>query len=228
MSDKRKTAVYMATREWYEKVMPSVKSMLKNSPGIDRIVILIEDDEFPYPLPEKVETRNVADQLFFPPNGPNRRATRWTYMVLMRAALAKLFPECDKILSVDADTLVYNDVTDLWNLDMYEKIVAGVPEPWKSQQYGMIYINAGVSFWNLEYMREIGADVMFIWQLNQKHYDFCEQDCLNELFTGFIYPLPGEFNVSAYTTMPEGPIRIRHFAAEKDWFEKPVVMEWRK
>ena len=224
-----KTAVYMATRrrDWYLKVQPSINSMLANSPGIDRIVILCEDDVFPYPLPDKVETINVANQTFFPKDGPNFRSG-WGYMVLLRAALAKIFPELDKVLCLDADTIVWRELSDLWDLDMENYYVAGVKEPEKTRIYGRNYINCGVTFWNLELMREYGAADRFINQLNKVHYVYNEQDALSALFSDKILTLDGSYNMTPYTELPKEPVRIMHFAATPDWFaNNQYVHEWR-
>ena len=226
---KPKTAVYMATRrkDWYLKVQPSINSMLANSPGIDRIVILCEDDVFPYPLPDKVETINVANQTFFPQDGPNYRNS-WGHMVLLRAALAKIFPNEDKILSLDADTIIWRDLSELWDLDMGEYYVAGVLEPEKTWAYKRNYINCGMAFWNLEKMREYGAVDRYINALNDRHFNFCEQDSLSELFYDKILPLDGSWNMCPYTEQPKEEVRMMHFAATPDWYENnQFVKEWR-
>ena len=224
-----KTVCYMATRrrDWYIKVQPSINSLLANSPKIDRVVILCEDDVFPYPLPDKVETINVSGQTFFPPDGPNYR-NGWSYMVLLRAALAKIFPEEEKILCLDADTIIYRELSGLWDLDMDDYYVAGVLEPGKTETYGRNYINCGVTFWNLDAMREYGAADRYINAINTQHYTFCEQDSLSELFADKILPLDGSWNKCPYTQEPKEFVRIVHFAATPDWYENnQFVKEWR-
>ena len=226
-----KTAVYMATRRkyWYEKVQPSINSMLANSPGIDRIVILCEDDVFPYKLPDKVETINVLHQKWFAPDSINMIQNNWGYMVLLKAALSKLFPECDKVLSIDADTIVWMDLSHLWDADMDGYYVAGVKEPEKSRIYDRNYINAGMCFWNLAEMRKDGADDKYIDQLNKKHYVYKEQDALSELFHAKIRLLDGAYNMTPYTVLPTEPVRVMHFAAYKEWYEESeFVKEWKK
>ena len=82
---------------------------------VDRIYLLIEDDVFPFKLPPKVETINVSDQPYFKHDGPNYK-NGWTYMVLMRAALHRVFPKISRILSLDVDTIVAKDISELWDL----------------------------------------------------------------------------------------------------------------
>jgi hypothetical protein len=55
-----KVAAYSGTRNVYYRMIPAVKSLLKNS-NIDLVYLLIEDDIFPYDLPEKVKCINVSN-----------------------------------------------------------------------------------------------------------------------------------------------------------------------
>lgn len=45
-----RAAAYCGTRNLYQDMIPAIKSLLLNS-NVDKIYLLIEDDEFPYPLP---------------------------------------------------------------------------------------------------------------------------------------------------------------------------------
>ena len=84
--------VYSGTRNLYECMLPSITSLLEhNTPRT--IYILIEDDTFPYELPEVCETINVSalKDKYFLPNGPNMNSP-FTYMAMMRIAYADLFP----------------------------------------------------------------------------------------------------------------------------------------
>lgn len=118
-----KAAVYVGTRNLYDDMLPAVKSILINS-DVDKVYLLIEDDRFPHDLPDCVETINVSSQTFFRSNGPNYNL-KWTYMTLMRAALPKIFPDLDVILSMDDDVIALQDVSDLWDLpieDYYSRL----------------------------------------------------------------------------------------------------------
>ena len=42
-----KAAVYTGTRNLYKQMVVAVKSLIRNS-DVDKIYLLIEDDEFPY------------------------------------------------------------------------------------------------------------------------------------------------------------------------------------
>jgi len=149
-----KAACYCGTRNIYADMIPAVNSLLANS-DVDKVYLLIEDDEFPYPLPDKVETINVIGQTYFLKDGPNYR-NGWTYMVLMRAALHRVFPDLATILSLDCDTIVAKDISELWDLPIEDYYLAGAKEPWKS--IACTYINCGVMLLNLKKLRDGKGD----------------------------------------------------------------------
>ena len=111
-----KVAVYAGTRNIYSDMLPAAKSLLIHS-DVDKIYFLIEDDEFPYELPPEIECIDVSNQTYFDPNGPNYKS-KCTYMVLIRAALSKVFPQYDTILSLDVDTIVNENINDIWNYNL--------------------------------------------------------------------------------------------------------------
>jgi lipopolysaccharide biosynthesis glycosyltransferase len=86
-------------------------------------------------------------------------------MILLRAALTKLFPNLDRILSLDCDTLVQNNISELWDLPLDNYYFAAVREPEKStEEYA--YINAGLMMFNLKKIREEHQDDKYIYDLN--------------------------------------------------------------
>lgn len=219
-----RAAVYTGTRNVYSDMIPAVKSLIANA-KIDRVYLLVEDDAFPFELPPMVETRNISDQTFFQPGGPNYNSP-WTYMVLVRAAFPKLFPELDTILSLDIDTVVTRDISELWELpipldDFY---VAGCREPQKS--VGKLYYNCGVMLLNLKKLRADGMDDRLIRLLNERNFQFAEQDCMNEQFQGHILKLPPEYNVNHFTE-ETSTVRVAHFAAVQNWQRSTLVEKYR-
>jgi len=55
-----KVAAYSGTRNVYYRMIPAVKSLLKNS-DVDKVYLLIEDDIFPYDLPDKIVPINISN-----------------------------------------------------------------------------------------------------------------------------------------------------------------------
>lgn len=217
-----KVAVYCGTRNLYEDMVTAAKSLITNS-TVEKIYFLIEDDVFPLPLPNCVECINVSNQQIFNHTGPNYH-NGWTYMVLMRAALHKVFPELDRILSLDVDTVVTGDISELWDIDVTDYYFAGVKEPMKSG--ASLYINAGVMIVNLKKLRDGKGDEI-IEALNTRRFPFNEQDCINELCRGGILEISSDYNANNYTTPTITP-KIVHFAAIQSWRNAPLVKMYRE
>lgn len=225
-----KVACYAATRNYYLNVMPSLKSLLKNG-NIDRVYILAEDDDIGVDLPAKVIVKNVSrwrDELL-DKEGPNYNC-KWSYMVMLKVVLCKIFPKHSRILWLDCDTIVRGDLSPLWDLDLEGLYFAGAREPYWTEKYQRSYVNAGVLMFNLEKMRWI-ADKL-IWVMNNQKFTFVEQDCLNYCCAGEFRIMDAAYNAGDWTEKTHGEIVIRHFMASKGmWKTEPEVrayanMEW--
>lgn len=220
-----KAAVYAGTRNVYEDMLPSIKSLLINS-DVEKIYLLIEDDEFAFDLPSECETINVSNQRWFLTNGVNFNQ-KWSYMILMRAAYAYIFPDLDKILSLDNDTIVKSDISELWDMDLEDCYFAAVKEPYKSEALDILYTCVGVSLHNLDYIRRKGMHEKIIRALNNTRYIYPEQDAFNYYCYQHIKALPAEYGMSPWTIQCENP-KIEHFAAsEGAWRDYEIVKYYR-
>ena len=217
-----KAAVYTGSRNLYADMVTAVKSMLTNS-DVDRIYLLIEDDEFPFSLPECVTTFNVSGQLYFRPDGPNM-GSRYTYLAMMRAALAKVFPDLDRILSLDVDTIVDKDISEVWELPIDDCYYAASVEKHRCYE-GLLYTNTGVALYNLKKLRDDGKVDEVIDVLNTRRYTWVEQDVFNYLCQGRIAEMPSKYNVNTWTE-PTGDPRILHYAGIREYQCFPDVVKY--
>ena len=165
------------TRNIYRMVIPSLKSLLYHN-NIDKVYLLTEDDDVGFWLPKQVEVVNVSCQQWFKKSSPNYNNV-FTWMVMMRMALCHVLPDAERILSLDLDTIIQDDITDLWDLPMDNKYVAGAIETALTKHRGYSYINCGVMMQNLDKWRDGMADHI-IGLLNTKKYLYNEQDCMNK------------------------------------------------
>ena len=164
-----RVAVYAGTRNIYPDMVVSAKSLLYNK-GADRVIFLIEDDVFPARLPDCFTCVNVSNQQFFRHDGPNYHCA-WTYMVMMRTALTKLFPDLHRVLALDHDTIIRQPIDDLWatNMDGYyyalveENYIRNRPHP---------YFNFGVALHNLDKLREDHVDDAIIDGVNNYYREY--------------------------------------------------------
>ena len=213
-----KTVVYGATRNIYKNVIPCVNSVLING-DIDEVVLLIEDDEFPYPFPENVRTINISEQPFFDRSGVNTKK-RWTYMCLMKCTMTKLFPDRDRVLFLDCDTIVHRPLSQLWDIYMDGYYYGAVKQRTDGRRGEFTkgdYYNVGVLLCNLEMLRD-GTEDKLIRLLNEKEYTYPEQDCINETLKGKIYPLAGRYNTCGCCDS-DYVCWIQHFAAFPNWVD---------
>lgn len=218
-----KAAVYCGTRNLYADMVTAAKSLTKNS-SVDIIYFLIEDSVFPYELPPHIKCLDVSGQQYFSKNGPNVYE-RWTWMVLMRAALSKVFPDLDRILSLDVDTIVHENIDDLWDLCPDNKFLAGCIEPKKSKTNAP-YVNMGSVVFNLKYLRDTRMDDKIIRSLNKDKYRFAEQDCINQLCGQGIHVISSIYNKNDFTESCVNP-KIYHFANEKNWRQHELVQQYK-
>ena len=216
-----RAAVYCGTRNLYNDMVTAAKSLICNS-SVDKIYFLIEDDKFPEKLPPIIDTINVSNQQYFPKDGINFN-NNWTFMVLMKLALHDMLPKLEKVLVMDVDTIVVDDVSDLWDIDLSNCYVAGAREPLKSTD-DFLYVNAGVMMMNLRLLRSMGKGNELIAVVNRKRLFFCEQDCIAERCQGSIKEISGDYNACCVTEYSDKP-KIVHYAAVKNW-QKNKHAKW--
>ena len=217
-----RAAVYTGSRNLYQHMVVAVKSILINS-NVERVYLLIEDDDFPYELPDCVEIRNVSDQKYFKPDGANMNS-KFTYLAMMRAALAFEFPKLDKILSLDVDTIINRNISELWDLSLDGYYFAAAQEHHRTRN-GFLYTNTGVALYNLEKLRD-GKAQEVIDVLNMREYSWVEQDVFNYLCQGRILELPSEYNINEFT-LPPIDQKIVHYAGMKKWDNKPEYIKFK-
>lgn len=221
-----RNVVYNGSREIYANMVSAAKSLLTHT-KVDKVFFLIEDDIFPFPLPPVIETRNVRGLIrdHFKPGGPNY-GSRWTPLGLARWMLTKIFPDLDQILAIDADTIVMQDVGELFELPIDGYYFAGAREPVLTQNKGYLYINAGVMLCNLRKLRDDKKDAEIISALNNRHFFFVGQDAMNELCRGHILAISSEYNACGFTEATSNK-KILHFAGDRKWVDGELATRYR-
>ena len=226
-----RAAVYCGTRNVYQDMIPSMKSLLIHS-NVDKIYFLIEDDKFPYELPPEVECINISNQKWFSTENCPQINNRCSYMVLLRVVFCQIFPHLDRILTIDNDTIVCENISELWDLDLNDYYIAGCLEPAKSTETST-YINMGVAMLNLNKWREDKLDEKLIHNLQTYYYEEAEQTAINEVCQGHTLILDPMYNRNNYTfTMINkqqnvGKEKILHYAAVRDWRKLPLIQKYR-
>lgn len=213
--------VYAMTRNFYHKIIPSMRSLVEHNPKV-KIYILAEDDEVPN-LPAPAKVINISDQHQFD-NGVNIGNRFGGYINLLKVYYPTLLPRLNKVIHLDLDTIVCDSLDPLWNIDLKDKWIAAVPEytavhP-QLRLYGNIYYNAGVMCINLQQMRKDGIEDTMAKFLNEVPQPFADQDAWNKygIEQDKVVIAPVRFNECISCGYTDNPA-IVHYCAIRDWYE---------
>ena len=165
--------------------------------------------------------------------------------VYFRMAFATLLPQnIDKVLYLDSDVLVKNDLLKLWNEEINDYYMAGVSEPPSEGAFnyrrgiGMnnpeYYFNSGVLLMNLKKIREDNIqEKLFI--CGEKIKDkilLQDQDIINVALEGKIKPVDVIYNYGYMerekNLRDNNEIVIEHFSLEKPWNTHIDVIEYNR
>lgn len=130
--------------------------------------------------------------------------TGWNSIVLARLVLDKLLPDnVDKVLYLDGDTIVRNNLKELWNTNIENYVIAASIEPTvdktRKNNLGLEkfpYYNAGVLLINLKKWREekAGKKILDYYKANNGKLFANDQDAINGTYAGKIYTLSPKYN----------------------------------
>ena len=210
--------VYFGSREIYGDFRTAVRSLLAHNPDA-RVWTLTEDPDPFYDLPVNNIVWNWGEYF----NGTNV-CTKWKQFGPIRAAFSKVFPFHDRIVSIDCDTIVLDDISELWTMDLHGCHVAMVREINMSNYLGRPYYNNGICVMDLKRIREEGLDDAMIQDLNTTFYRYVGQDVMQKHLK--ILDLDPAYNQSKFT-QPVEQKKILHFADRNDWRQLPEVVAYR-
>lgn len=211
--------VYALTKNVYEWVVPSIKSLAEHNPKA-RVFMLAEDDEFPYELPIDVEMVNVSDQTYFPDIATHRKDDFGGYINHLKIWYSKFLP-VNKVIHLDIDTIICDKLDGLWKTDVSGKWLAAVPESQKwYNPFGDKYYNTGVVLFNLAQIRKDKPQQDMTDYLLNTDQPYADQNAWNKF--GFeqnkIAELELRYNESRVTGMTDNPA-IVHYCSIPDWWK---------
>lgn len=206
--------VYFGSREIYQDFYTAIRSLLAHNPNVTVYTITEDPDPF-YDLPVHNMVWRYKDYF----NDTNTR-TKWKQFGPIRAAFTKLFPYHDKILSIDCDTIVTADISELWDFDMSDCHVAMTPETTHDRPYW----NNGICLMDLKRIREDGLDDLMIQDLNTTFHRYVGQDVMQKYLR--IKNLPSVYNASKFTAPCLEP-KILHYADRTDWRGLAEVLKYK-
>lgn len=129
---------------------------------------------------------------------------RWSLAAYARLLTPDLLPDLDKILYLDCDTLVTDNVETLWQTEMGTSVCAAVSEPFSVLRKKDVrlarddlYFNSGVMLIDLAKWRTQDLIHQFV-KCIERHkgrVPYVDQGCINEVCRGNIKLLPLKNNV---------------------------------
>ncbi len=170
-----------------------------------------------------------------------RDFSRWSPVIFYRLFAYRMFPDANKMLYLDSDTLVCGDLTQLFNTDLAGCAVGAVRDMAVIEQRNHkldiehvrmflgkylkndLYVNSGVLLINMQELAQYESNLLAV-DVALKYPD---QDLLNVGLDGKIYELPLKYNfepaVDTGRTLCK-PV-ICHFYAIKPYFYMPDRVE---
>jgi len=181
----------------------------------------------------------------------NSRVTgHFTKAIFYRLNLPSIKNNLNKILYLDSDIIVMQDLSELYNTDITNYYIAGIPDrlrsrfDFKSVRYikkiglksSENYVNSGVLLMNLEKMRRDNLQEKFQRfvdiKVNRERVSVCpDQDALNSVCFDKILSLPFKFNLQVGFDV-NTPYKVNEGArclSEKEWneaLENPVIIHY--
>ncbi|MBQ8256194.1 MAG: glycosyltransferase family 8 protein [Alphaproteobacteria bacterium] len=163
----------------------------------------------------------------------NHDFSRWSPVIFYRLFAGKIFPNINKLLYLDSDTLIYDDVSELYNTDISKHTLAAVPDMApredpnnpngkyvsnfaKEHLKNGTYFNSGVLLINTKKQTE---SIALLTQTKVK-LKYPDQDILNVALQTQIKPLDLKYN-----TAPGAPYIPKHFSKKQatDATKHPII-----
>lgn len=240
--------VYASDETFAPVAAASILSLLESNRGAERLDIFVLDDGMTETSRARLAEiagrcgRSLRFVPFsyikeaLPAETVTERGTRLT--TFARLFLPSIFPDMERILYLDADTLIADSLMPLWEAGLGEKAaIGGVPDcigKKHKENIGLAagdpYINAGVILFDLCKMRECGAEAGFTEYLKRyggKKIPFTDQGVINAVLKGRIQTMPLRYNAVTlmYAASYEDMVAIKRADA---YVRKPEWEEARK
>lgn len=194
------TAVYASDKNLYKYLPMAINSLLMHNPDAKVYVFADDDEIFGLDHPNiTVINSHIYDSYIL------STSPQYQYYLpsatFVRLWIAETLKE-DRVLWLDVDTIVDADLSPLWNMDLGDNIVAGVPDR-MAYMFPKIsrdrYINAGVLLMDLNKWREEGLIEKSKTMVNTWRLKYGDQDIINYLCDGRILYIGSEYNYSKVT-----------------------------
>lgn len=130
--------------------------------------------------------------------------SRWDVTTFGRLFAGNLLKDVDKVLYLDADTIINESIKEIWDIPIEQYAIAGVSEVLNYRYLENIglkkddhYLQAGVLLMNLKMMRQLEVEKDFIQFIQEHNYlTYADQDVLNAVIKNeYKLLIPPKYNV---------------------------------
>lgn len=250
MSKKIIPIFYTLDEKYAPLVSVSILSLLKNASDKNKYMVHIIYEDLSDETQEKlkkmatstgkdveVEFASMNDELGFLTDRPNTRlnADYFTLTIYFRIFIPEMFPQYDKGIYIDSDTVLAGDVADLFDMELgNEYLVGACPDIsiWGNESFLKYveqsdgverdkYFNSGVLLLNMSEMRKVGFVEHFLYLLKKYDFDVVapDQDYLNAMCYGRVKLLSNEWDAMPAEGQPlfSSPKLIHYNHFLKPW-----------
>ncbi len=182
----------------------------------------------------QIDITPVSMELFnnFPIN------QRWNQSIYYRYLIPELIKEADRTLYLDGDILVFDDLSNFFQMDLKEKTIAGVSDYFEQKflsrplfQDLLVYINSGVLLIDMPKWRQQGMTQKLFetTQLYQDQISYFDQDVINLVFKEDILPVSLKYNALQGAYTPFNKVIYHYSGKQKPWKTNSIdYYEWYK
>ena len=134
-----------------------------------------------------------------------------TDTVEYKLLLSLIYPDIPRIIFLDGDTLIFTDISEMYNLQFNDNYLLGYPyhtadslDKWDPDNF-KIYVNGGVLLFNIHKIRKDNMDLklLLFHGVNYTRTNFFEQDSLNYIYKNKIGLLPLKYGVYLFGNIEE-------------------------
>lgn len=215
---KKKAVVYCVTGSHIQLAAVSIASIVNTYEGNEPLDILVVVNELGNEEILKLKSisrlygeKNVIITIWYPPKIINEiknySNSRFPEVTLWRLFLPSYFSNYDYILYLDNDTIVYDDISNFFDLIPDQKSIAAVRDFYFSvisdtedsfKYFGVKtmknYFNSGVILFNVVVFNEQIRPEAIVRMINKNEYLYLDQTILNILCERSVELLPYEYN----------------------------------
>lgn len=179
----------------------------------------------------------VVDPSLFSIFSKSKSTIKLPLLTYYRLIIPTLFKEYEKILYLDVDMIVCADLSEVWNMDLRNKAIAGVPDTARNiasackrlgYHFSESYFNAGFGLYNLNVMREknLWDEAINMVEKTPEKLLYHDQDLLNSIFHGQFLEISLKWNFMQTFFMLEPSVVNRQKTELEKYIHNPYIIHY--